>query len=246
MKIFVLGAGYATRLYPLTRERAKPLLEVGGQAILTRILRRLTGLPEISEVIVISNARFAEAFEDWARDFDPGIRILNDGSTDEDNRLGAIGDLAFALQEVPLDGEDWLVVAGDNLLEFDPSPAYETFRAKGTPLVVVREVEDPDSLRPYNEITLNSAGDVASFVEKPANPQSRLAAIALYFFPCSVAGDVERYLREGGNPDAPGHFMAWLVQHSQVACERLDGRWFDIGSLETLEAARAAFAGERS
>lgn len=239
MKAYLLAAGYATRLYPLTRDRAKPLLEVGGAPILTRILRRIESLQGLSEVVVISNARFAEQFQSWANEIECSVplRVIVDGSMNEDDRLGAVGDLAFALGRVPTAGEDWLVVAGDNLLEFDLRPLQRSFLRSRRPTLVIRDVVH-DGPSPYNEVTLDERQNVVSFREKPANPSSAHAAIALYFFTPEVATLLQRYLSEGGNPDAPGYFIEWLAREIPLVAARFDGDWFDIGSAETLADAR--------
>ncbi|MBW2279287.1 MAG: nucleotidyltransferase family protein [Deltaproteobacteria bacterium] len=240
MKVYLLAAGYATRLYPLTRDTPKPLLDVAGQPILTRILRRVEALQGVSEVVVIGNDRFAVQFERWASETQSRVplRVLNDGSRSEDDRLGAVGDLGFALREVPTGGEDWLVVAGDNLIEFDLDALHRTFLAKRRPLLVLRAVEHGPGPTRYNEVTLGGDGDVERFREKPPDPQGALAAIAVYFFTPEVADLLARYLEAGGERDAPGHFVEWLVQQTPVAAARLDGEWLDIGTPETLEHAR--------
>ncbi len=248
MKVYLLAAGYATRMYPLTRTRAKPLLEVAGAPILTHILARVLTLRDVSEVIVVANARFAGAFEAWqgVQRVPVPVRVLNDGSTSDDDKLGAIGDLAFALSEVPTAGEDWLVAAGDNLLAFDLRPLQRSFLATGAPghrkpLLAVREVERPRGPSQYNEVMVDDSGRVERFREKPRDPRSDLVAIALYFLPAAAAAALRRYLAEGGNPDAPGHFIAWLVDQVEVRAARIPGGWFDIGSLEGLEEARQRF-----
>ena len=244
MKVFVLAAGYATRLHPETRERAKPLLDIGGTPLLTRLLARVLALDGIDEVIVIANARFSAQFELWRESFScaAALRVLNDGSTSEADRLGALGDLSFALGRVPLHDSDFLVVAGDNLIEFDLLPAHEAFRATGDPLLLVRRVARDGAASAYNEVSLAPDGTVRRFREKPPDPRSDLAAICLYFFPASVADDLERYLAEGGNRDAPGHFLAWLVGTRTVRARPLDGPWLDVGSPETLARAREHFS----
>ena len=243
MKAYLLAAGYATRMYPLTRDRPKPLLEVAGRPILAHILDRVRVLEGLSEVVLIANDRFIEPFEAFAAELDLGVpvRVLNNGSRDDDDKLGAIGDLAFALREVPVGNEDWLVAAGDNLLAFDLGVLQRAFRdGGGAPLLAVRRVPI-DGPSNYNEVTLDPDGRVVGFREKPQDPQSPLAAIALYFLPPRAAALLPAYLDAGGNPDAPGHFIAWLVEQVEVRAEPLPGDWFDIGSLEGLEHARSHF-----
>ena len=243
MKAYLLAAGYATRMYPLTRDRAKPLLEVAGAPILTHVLRGVLGLEGLSEVVVIANHRFAPHFARWAEAAESPVplRILDDGTTSEDDKLGAIGDLAFALDLVPPGDESWLVAAGDNLLGFDLRLLEERFREDASrSLLAVREVaRDGPSM--YNEVVVDERGNVQSFREKPADPVSELAAIALYFFPASIREALAAYLAQGGNPDAPGHFIAWLVEREPVRATPLPGPWFDIGSLEGLDHARSRY-----
>jgi len=228
-------------MFPLTRDVAKPLLEVAGAPILTHIVERILELPDVREIVVIANARFAPDFQRWAGALDSHapVRVLDDGSTGDANKLGAIGDLAFALRAVPPDG-DWLVAAGDNLLAFGLGELHTAYRAHERPLLAVRQIErgDPSA---YNEVKLGADGRVTVFREKPGDPVSALAAIALYFFPAHVASRLFQYLDEGGNPDAPGHFIAWLVGRTEVRAAPIPGEWFDIGSLEGLEIARKRF-----
>jgi glucose-1-phosphate thymidylyltransferase len=249
VKAYLLAAGYATRMFPLTRDCPKPLLEVAGAPILTHILDRVLELDGLSEVVVIGNARFAGHFEAWAAGIEAAgieaagidcpvpLRVLDDGSTDDANKLGAIADLAFGLECVPTDGEDFLVAAGDNLLGFGLREIQRAFLLHGESTLTVRDVEVRDASR-YNEVVLEPDGRVRSFREKPPDPVSTLAAIALYFFPASVAELLPSYLEQGGNPDAPGHFVAWLVERAPVRATRLPGEWYDIGSLDGLERAR--------
>jgi glucose-1-phosphate thymidylyltransferase len=243
VKAYLLAAGYATRMYPLTRDRPKPLLEVAGAPILSHILAGVLALDDLSEVVVIANDRFAPQFEDWADalETDVPVRVLNDGTQRDESRLGAIGDLAFALERVPVKGEDWLVAAGDNLLSFPILALQRVFQERpSSPLLGVRRVErrGPSS---YNEVVLDSGGRVALFREKPPDPVSELAAIALYFFPPEVADRLAAYLAAGGNRDAPGHFIAWLVDRLPVRATPIPGAWFDIGSLDGLEEARRSY-----
>lgn len=241
MKAIVLAAGYATRLYPLTRERAKPLLEVGGTPLLSQIVEKIQALPGMEDLIVVCNAKFADQFEEWRTDLEEPerVRILNDGSTDEHNRRGATGDLAFALRECPLDGDGVLVAAGDALIAFELETAQALFRERRNPTLIVRQVTSASGPSRYNEVELAPDGRITAFREKPRARRSPLAAVALYFYPPEVADWVETYLSAGGDRDAPGHFVAWLVARTSVVATPLVGSWFDIGDAEALAEARA-------
>lgn len=243
MKAYLLAAGFATRMYPLTRHCAKPLLEVAGAPILSHILARVEALPDLSEIVVVGNHRFADSMQAWSRSVSCRVplTLLDDGVSEPDQRLGAVGDLAFALDQIPPHGEDWLVVAGDNLLGFDLLPIYRLFGQEKKPLLIVRRNEHGPGPSSYNEVTLDASGRVLRFREKPDDPVSPLSAIALYFLPAGGETLLQQYLADGGNPDAPGFFMSWLVSVRPVAACPVPGAWFDIGSLESLEEARANF-----
>ena len=244
MKAYLLAAGYATRMYPLTRDRPKPLLEVAGQPILSHIVDRVVALDDLSEIVVIGNDRFHDAFASWADGLrlEVPLRVLNDGSSSVHDKLGAIGDLGFALREVPTGDEDWLVAAGDNLLAFDLRDLQRRYQKRGTAQLAVREVPpEQQEPRKYNEVTRDETGRVLRFREKPPDPSSPWVAIALYFLPATAAARLHMYLEQGGNPDAPGHFIEWLAARDEVFAERLPGGWFDIGSLAGLDHARAHF-----
>ena len=245
MKVVLLCAGYATRMYPLTRDFPKPLLEVGGAPILSHLLARAAALPDVDEVVVLSNHRFAPLFRAWvaeARSPAP-IRLVDDGSTDESSRLGALGDLELAVREIPLTGHDALVVAGDNLILFDVAPLAQAFAVRRAPQLTVRRAPTDERRSRYGEVLLDSANRVVRFREKPPDPQSDLASTGLYFLPASTWPWLERYLGEGGNRDAPGHFIAWLTLRTAVYAEPIAGPWHDIGDLESLARARAELGG---
>ncbi|MEE3330135.1 MAG: nucleotidyltransferase family protein [Myxococcota bacterium] len=246
MKAYLLTAGYATRLHPLTLDRPKSLLEIGGRPMLSHILERVCELDGLSEVIVIGNHRFAEELAAWceATPCPVVLRQLDDGSMSDDDKLGAIGDLDFALREEPPHEEEaFIVVAGDNWLGFDLRPAQQVFEESGQrATLLLRELDEvPQGPSPYNEVTLDRAGRVLRFREKPDDPATPFVAIAVYFFPPHTRALIEHYLQDGGNPDAPGYFIQWLAQHAPVRGHRFEGEWMDIGSHETLAEARARF-----
>lgn len=243
MKVIVLAAGFATRLYPLTLNTAKPLLDIAGKPMLTRLLERVLELKGITEVYVVSNEKFYKQFENWRAAFNAPVpvHILNDGTSTDETKLGAIGDMAFAMDQW-MEDEEMMVVAGDNLIEFDLVACHEEFKRQRRPMILVREIDDVAAMKRYNEVVVSNDGLVKSFREKPKDPSSSLAAIALYFFLPQVRQKLHEYLNSGGNPDAPGHFIEWLVKQMPVAAMQFHGRWHDIGNLQTLEQARAEYA----
>lgn len=244
MRAVLLAAGFATRLYPLTRERAKPLLEVGGKPVLSHLLERVLELPELEQVLVVTNDRFHAQFEAWAGGLAAGVplHLLNDGARDDASKRGAIGDLALALQALPQDDAPLFVAAADNLVDADLARCARRFlEAPDTPLLFVREIEGVVPPGRYSEVLLAPDGTVRRFREKPDDPQTPLSAVGLYFLPAAARAWVATYLAGGGNPDAPGHLFEWLSRRATLRAMPLEGAWHDIGNHETLAAARAAF-----
>ena len=245
MKAVILAAGYATRLYPLTRDRPKALLPVGGRPLLEHLLERLGETEELDEIVLVTNSRFAGAFGDWAAGWEgDDVRIVDDGTTDDASRLGAIGDLDLVIREGEI-GDDLLVLAGDNLFSESLAPFAEFGRGKGAPALGVFDVGDLEAIRRYNSIELDADDRVIFFEEKPERPASTLAGIALYFYPGWSLGFVREYLDADNNPDQPGRLIEWLYPRTPVYAWRVPGRWYDIGTKETLAEADQAFSSLR-
>jgi glucose-1-phosphate thymidylyltransferase len=246
MKVIILAAGYATRLYPLTLTQPKPLLPVAGKPMIDYVLDNLSPIGGIDRVYVVTNAKFAGHFQKWADDYRTAktklnFTIANDGSTDDSNKLGAIGDIHFVLQSQQVD-DDIIVVAGDNLFS-EKLPEFGRFcREKNAPVLAVYDVGDLEQIRKYNAITLDGTGRITFFEEKPKNPTSTLTGIALYFYPRSTLSMIRQYIAEGNNPDQPGRLIQWLYPRVPVYTWKVPGLWFDIGSKETLAEADRIFA----
>jgi glucose-1-phosphate thymidylyltransferase len=243
VKALILAAGYATRLYPLTLDRPKALLPVGGKPMLDHLMEQLEQVEGLDEVYVVTNSKFAEAFREWAagRSGLP-LRIIDDGTVDDDSKLGAIGDLDLTIREAELD-DDLIVLAGDNLFSESIAPFPVFALGKGGPALGVYDVGDLDTIRRYSVIELDEDDRVTRLEEKPERPRSTLAGIALYFYPRSGLRYVREYLEDGNNPDQPGRLVQWLYPRTAVYGWRVPGRWFDVGSKETLAEADGAFTG---
>lgn len=246
MKVVILAAGYATRLYPLTLTRPKPLLTVAGKPMIDNVLDHLAPIEGIDRVYVVTNARFADQFQQWADASRAArsrleVRIINDGSTDDSNKLGAIGDLHLVVTRENVD-DDLIVVAGDNLFSRSLEDFGRVGREKNAPVLAVYDVGDLEQIKKYNAITLDGDGRITFFEEKPKHPTSTLTGIALYYYPRHVVPLIRRYVAEGNNPDQPGRLVQWLYPRMPVYTWTVPGIWFDIGSKETLEEADRIFA----
>ena len=249
MNALILAAGYATRLYPLTLKRAKPLLAVGGKPIVEWVVENLTSIPDLETVYIVTNNKFAADFQTWSEEYQrkhPEFRfkVVNDGSTTDEDKLGAIGDINFVVTRENLTQSSLLVVAGDNL--FTESLANFVACAKGTDATVaVYDVGDLEAIKKYGNITVDADGIITRFEEKPQKPQGTLAAIAIYYYSPAVLSLLTTYLAAGNNPDQPGRFVQWLYTRKPVKTYQITGQWLDIGSKETLEKADEILASRR-
>jgi glucose-1-phosphate thymidylyltransferase len=241
VKAVVLAAGYATRLYPLTLDRPKALLPVGGRPMVEHLLSRLSDVEGLDGIFLVTNSKFADAFREWASRWDgQEVRIVDDGTADEETKLGAIGDLDLAIRAEAID-EDLLVLAGDNLFSDGLAPFAKFALAKRAPMLGVYDVGDLEAIRRYNAIELDDDDRLTFFEEKPQQPRSTLTGIALYFYPRESLPLVGEYLEAGNNPDQPGRLVEWLYSRMPVYAWRVPGSWYDIGSAATLAEADRAF-----
>ncbi|MDE2769443.1 MAG: sugar phosphate nucleotidyltransferase [Chloroflexota bacterium] len=241
MQALVLAAGWATRLGTITGGGPKHLLPIGSRTVIDFVLDRLGAVPEIEHVTVITHHVFFPLFMEWAaaRPGRPPVSVMSDGTTSLDTRLGAVGDMAYFIQESGID-DDLLVVAGDNLFDFDLASVARTARhdfvvglydcgsLKLAPLYGVVEIED---------------GVVTSFVEKPEHPRSTLISTVVYGIPRQRLGVVQAYLEAGGDPDKSGDLIAWLHTRERIFGQVFSGRWIDIGSPDEYARAQAEFGG---
>jgi len=232
VKAIVLAAGYATRLRPLTDTWAKELLPVGGRPILDWIVDAIGAVGDVDEIHVVTNAHKAPAFEQWAEGRD--VMIHNDGTTSNDDRLGAIGDIQFVIDDAALD-DDLLVVAGDNLFEFSLTELVGFWHGRGrVSAVAVRDVGSRELASQYGIVALAEDGRVTEFVEKPVDPPSTLAATATYLYHRDHAALIREYLASAESADQPGRLVAWLHTREPVYGWVFEEPWFDVGDREQL------------
>ena len=239
MKAVILAGGYATRLYPLTRDRPKHLLEVDGRPLLELLLERLP-LGELDAVYVVTNAKFADRFREWAESYPTDVIVLDDGTTSEEDRLGAIGDLHLVIESEGID-DDLIVAAGDSIFTERLDDFARFGRERDAPAIAVYDVGDLEAMKQLSSIGVDADSRLVTFEEKPEQPESTLAGIALYFYPRAILPLVGEYLAEGNNPDQPGRLIGWLYERTPVYAWRVPGRWFDIGTPETLAEAERLF-----
>ncbi len=245
MKVLILAAGYATRLYPLTLTQPKPLLTVAGKPMIDYVLDNLAPIEGIDCVYVVTNDKFASHIQKWADDYKTRatfeFKVINDGSKDDSDKLGAIGDLNYVLDQEQVD-DDLIVVAGDNLFSEKLGAFGEFCRGKDAPVLGIYDVRSLEDAKKYSVVDLEANGQISNFVEKPEKPSCSLIGIALYYYPKSVLPLINQYVAEGNNPDQPGRLVQWLYQRTPFYTWKVPGMWYDIGDKQTLEEANRIFA----
>lgn len=248
MKCIILSAGYATRLYPLTKGFPKPLLEVGGKPILNHIVENALNVGQLNGIIIVTNDKFCSHFEDWLTRYSQTelfgrtpVTILNDGSKTNEERLGALGDLDLAVKSEDVDDE-CLVLAGDNLFDFSLSDFVNFFYQRRADCITTHRLEDRKKLRQTGVIQMVGIGRVIDFEEKPKNPATFWAVPPIYLYRAETLTKLlPQYLTEGNNADAPGLFIPWLLYKEPVYAFRFGGNRYDIGTVESYEAVKQMY-----
>jgi len=232
MKALILAAGYATRLYPLTKAVAKPLLPLAERPMLDYLLDAIDEVDDVDEIHVVTNHKFAAAFAEWANTRE--VVVHDDGTTSEDDRLGAIGDIRFVVDKADLD-DDLLVIAGDNLFDYSLADYVQWWRGKGeASAVALYDVGSLELVQRYSNVDVDADGRLVAFTEKPQSPTSTLVATAAYIYHRAHAPLLRTYLDDDNPRDQPGRFIAWLVPRVPVYGYPAAGDWRDIGDAQQL------------
>lgn len=238
MKNIVIAAGYATRLGELTKNFPKPLLKIGDNTILGRLLDDIDTIPDIDEHIIITNHRFAPIFEDWAKEqqYTKPITILDDGTSSNETRLGAVGDLLFVMEKLGLN-DDLLVVAADNLLFFHFKDFVAFANEKQTSCIMYHEQPSIEKLQRTGVVVLDENNRVLEMAEKPQQPKTHYAVPPFYLYMKKDFDLIRHCLENGCGNDAPGNLAHYLVEHTTMHAWPMNGGRFDIGSLDTYYEA---------
>ena len=242
MKCLILAAGYATRLYPLTENFPKSLLKVKGKPILDWLVEDIDKTSEIDEFVVISNHRFVHHFIEWATEKAQKITVVDDGTSTNETRLGAVRDIQFAVDELNID-DDVLVIAGDNLLDFSLTKFINYAKDKGSSCIM-RYFEKSDArLKKSGVVTVDENDKVQKMMEKPENPETNWCSPAFYFYTKEDLKLIAKGIVAGCGVDAPGSFIAWLCDKTKVHAMEMPGKRYDIGNLESYEAVQKEYRG---
>ena len=242
MKCLILAAGYATRLYPLTENFPKPLLEVGEKTILDWLVDDIDTLGLVDEYVVISNSKYAEHFYAWAKKKQQKITVVDDGTVSNETRLGAVKDIQFAIEKRNLD-DDMLVIAGDNVLDFSLTKFIAYANEKKTSCVMRYFEKDSARLKKSGVAVVDENDRIVSMEEKPAEPKSNWCTPPFYFYTRSDARLVKSGIEAGCGTDAPGSYIAWLCTQVPVHSMQMPGSRYDIGNLESYRKVQAEYKG---
>lgn len=242
MKAIILVAGYATRLYPLTKTTPKPLLKIGKQAIIDYILDEINTIDAVDEVYVVSNHKFADNFKEWASKLSNSkpVTVIDDGTTSNDDRRGAIGDIQYTVESMNID-DDVVIIAGDNLFTYSLNDYYNYFAEKKADCVCVKQFDDMEAIKQLGVVCLDENDRITNLEEKPAEPKSNKAAFATYMYTAETVKLIKKYLDEGNLPDAPGYFLQWLHTRKPVYGWVMSGECYDVGTFKALDEVREIF-----
>jgi glucose-1-phosphate thymidylyltransferase len=241
MNALILAAGYGTRLASVAKNKPKPLLEVSGKPLIDYTVDKLKPVKGLSEIVVVSNDKFYNDFCAWAKTHDFKIRIVNDGSTAPENRLGSVGDIDFVWkhEKTPT---DWLIVGGDNIFDQDMNEFMNVARGKAPAVTVgIYDIGDISAASKFGVLTLDQNKKVIDFQEKPEKPATSLIAMCLYYFPKETLGYIDEYRKEAESLDTAGSYIKWVAKKKNVYGFQFRGKWYDIGSIESLQEAQKDF-----
>lgn len=242
MKCLILAAGYATRLYPLTENFPKPLLTVGEKTILDWLVDDIDTAGLVDEYIVISNHKFCLHFEEWAKKKTQKITVVDDGTVSNETRLGAVRDIQFAIDKLDLN-DDMLVIAGDNVLDFSLTKFVKYAKVKGASSVMRYYEAEKAKLSKSGVLEIDESDKILAMEEKPSEPKSNWCCPPFYYYAADDAKLIAEAIADGCGVDAPGSFIAWLCQKTNVYAMKMPGKRYDIGNLQSYEEVKKEYTG---
>ena len=242
MKIIILAAGYAMRLRPLTLDMPKSLLRIGGKTIIDRILDKVDTIKGWDHAYIVTNEKYFGKFNDWLGtvSIKEKITIVNDGSTTNDNRLGAIKDMELVIKNETID-DDTLIIAGDNLFELDLALFVEFAKANDGVSVALYDIGSRDLAKSFGVVKIDERKRIEDFEEKPQDPKSTLVSTGIYYFPKNKLPFIHKYVKMHSKLDAPGYYVGWLSKEDNVYGFKFLEDWQDIGNIESYQEADAKY-----
>lgn len=242
MKCLILAAGYATRLYPLTENFPKPLLKVGDKTILDWLLDDINSSKLVDEYVVISNHKFASCFEKWASEKDYKITVIDDGTSSNETRLGAVKDVQFAIEKLAID-DDMLVIAGDNVLDFSLGEFIKYAKQKNASCIMRYYESNNEKLKKCGVVTIDDNDLILNMTEKSPTPETHWCTPPFYYYTANDVKLIQKGIDSGCGTDAPGSYIAWLCTQTKVYAMEMPGKRYDIGNLESYEQVKQEYKG---
>lgn len=237
MKCILLCGGFATRLWPLTLEKPKSLIEIAGKPIINYSMEKLGKTDEVDKIIISTNVKFEGYFDAWRKKYGYDAKIVVEKSAMEKEKLGAIAGIDFVIQKENIN-DDCIIIAGDNIFGFSLKDFIRFYRNKKSPVMAAFDVKDSERAKLYGVVKIGRTGKILDFEEKPQKPKSTLVSTACYIFPKETLKLFSQYLKEGNSKDAPGFFLQWLYKKRGVYGFVFSEYWFDIGDFSSLEQAK--------
>ncbi|MBD3309808.1 NTP transferase domain-containing protein [Candidatus Woesearchaeota archaeon] len=245
MKAIILAGGFAKRLWPLTKDKPKHLLKVADRYIIDYCMEKISEVPQIDEVILSTNARFAPNFREWMEGLENNkkLTLLEEPALEEGQKFGSIGALKWLLEKTGLD-DDVLIYGADNIFEFSLNDLIKVFNQKKASVLGIYDIRSLEEAKKFGCVEVDENDRIIDFLEKPPEPKTTIVSTAVYLFKREDIGLIRRYVEEGHDPDKMGNFVDWLRKEKDVYAFIFGGRWFDIGSFELLEEADKYFRGK--
>lgn len=238
MEVIVLAGGFAKRMWPLTKDKPKHLLQIANKPMLEYVLEKICEISNVNNVYISTNAKFEDNFTEFIKNYktDLKLKLIIEPTLSEEKKLGSIGALGFLIQKESIN-EDTIIIGGDNLFDFKMKDVLNNFKEKDSSVIVVYDINDWKKAELYGIVDLNEDNKISQFLEKPKNPPSTLAATACYILKRMDVQNIISYLNEGNPSDAMGFFIQWLINKTNVYGFVHKGIWFDIGSIESYNEA---------
>lgn len=239
MIAIILAAGYGTRLYPLTINKAKALIEIKGKPLLAYLLDKIEKSKIINKIYIITNNKFYNKFKEFLKNFNykKEIELINDQTNDEKEKLGAIGDLYYGIKSLNVN-EDILVMASDFLFDFEIDDFINFYKIKNRTCVAVYDIKDFNKAKRLGVIEINKDNKIISFEEKPENPKTTLISAASYVLKKEDIELLNKYTKIEDAKEALGNLITYFIKNVDVYAYIFKGRLFDLGNVSDLELAR--------
>lgn len=234
MKALLLAAGYARRLGELAKDTPKALLEISNKPLLDYLIEKLEKVNDLTDIYLITNEKYFKKFVEWRQNYKGRLNVFikSDGTTSNENRLGAIGDIIFSIENFNID-DDLLITATDSYFNFELDGFIKLFKDVNLDVIMGQKFLDKEEIKRFGVAQLDKDNIIIDMEEKPQEPKSDIVVYATYIFKKDTLPLFYKYKNENNNMDAPGNFVNWLYKRSKVKVFIAQEKYYDIGTKET-------------